>query len=113
MSEGIYDLDDLLLHFPGYKAWFIAAAFGDRDTYAESSVTSLPVRSLSTPIRWMVIHSKGDTLVNRGQSEALYDHLSGLGVSVQASLDQFEDEHDEVLQGDQFVQVVGDFIRLS
>jgi len=112
MSEGIYDLDALLLRFPDYKPRFIAAVFGDHESYAHSSVTSLSLRPAAHNIRWMIIHSKGDTLVDLGQSQAMYDHLSTLGVNVQKSLDQLQDEHDDILNGDEYIQVVGDFISL-
>ena len=84
-TEGIYDLDLLLSSFPAYKDWFIAPAFGHYGTYAPFSVTRYPFRGHQgmtgydgTHIRWLIVHSKGDTLVDLKQAEAMYDHLRGL-----------------------------------
>ncbi|KAH9946002.1 Alpha/Beta hydrolase protein [Epithele typhae] len=44
LSEGIYDLDALLRSFPDYKAWFVAAAFGDRDAYPDANTAAHPLR---------------------------------------------------------------------
>jgi hypothetical protein len=118
MSEGIYDLDLLLSSFPEYREWFVEAAFGKQDSYAEFSVTTFPLRTPDPRIRWLIVHSKGDTLVDMAQSEGIYRHLCQLheavgvrtDVTVARDIDGLEDEHNVILSGERFVQVVGKFI---
>ncbi|KAJ7903407.1 Alpha/Beta hydrolase protein [Mycena olivaceomarginata] len=70
MTEGIYDIDLLLAKFPDYRQWFIAA---------DASTTGLALREGSPEnLRWLVIHSKGDTLVDQPQSDAIVAHLGTL-----------------------------------
>ena len=125
LSEGIYDLDMLLHRFPEYKAWFIAPAFGDRAEYTDGNVAAYQLRRSheegteeGTDFRtsWMIVHSKGDTLVDEAQSEAMYTHLKSLypvdaadrHVQLVADL---EEEHDDVLKGDRYVDIVTKFVK--
>lgn len=113
MSEGIYDLELLLARFPAYRSWFIADAFGDLPSYAKFSMTEYPF--LNAAARWLVIHSKGDTLVDVAQSHAMAQHLRQLkkarAEEIQTSLDHLERGHDDILNGDnKFVEIVSNFI---
>lgn len=113
MSEGIYDIDTLIARFPSYRTWFIEAAFGDKPSYSEYSVTRLALRTKL--IRWLVIHSQGDTLVDTAQSEIMYKHLRELyGTSadcfVTMDVDQLHADHNAILEEEVFVELVGDFI---
>ncbi len=119
-SEGIYNIDALLQSFPTYRDWFIANAFGDLSNYNQYAVTSTPLREGASHIHWIIIHSKGDTLVDMRQSQGMYEHLRSLhegnlgGSSrVLKSWDDLEDEHNAVLQSGKFLQIVGDFILYS
>jgi hypothetical protein len=76
LSEGIYDIDLLLSDYPEYRSWFIAPTFGDVDSYGDFSVANYSSRTRN--IRWLIVHSTGDTLVNMDQSKAMYEHLRRL-----------------------------------
>ncbi|KAG5727651.1 putative kynurenine formamidase [Termitomyces sp. T112] len=113
MSEGIYDLDLLLSSFPAYHAWFIRPTFGQHDSYTAYSTTKLPL--LGTHIQWLIIHSKGDTLVDVLQSEAMYQHLCSLygdhaATQVHRNTDHLDGEHNDILQGLDYVDIIKDFI---
>ncbi|KAI8998516.1 alpha/beta-hydrolase [Trametes punicea] len=118
LSEGIYDIDLILRSFPTYKAWFIAPAFGDHDAYPDVNVASYPLRQGAEHIRWLVIHSKGDSLVDQLQSDTMYAHLSSLTDQspsgtlrmVQRNFDQLHEEHNDLLQGDTYSHIIADFI---
>ena len=116
-SEGIYDIDTLLKSFPDYRHWFISETFGSLPTYDRYSTTRMALRGGAEHIRWMILHSKGDTLVDILQSQAIYDHLRSLyDGSLQGSgqiaknWDDLEGGHDEILQSVKYIQIVGDFI---
>ncbi|KAF8654143.1 hypothetical protein AX16_003673 [Volvariella volvacea WC 439] len=112
MSEGIYDLDLLLGRFPDYRDWFISRTFGPRSSYAEFSVTNYPLRT--TSIRWFVIHSQGDTLVDLAQSEAMFKYLCSLHESIQgsvtANMTELKEEHNDILKSDAYTRIVTDFV---
>ena len=119
-SEGIYSIDALLQSFPNYRDWFIADAFGDLSNYKQHSVSSMPLREGASHIHWIIVHSRGDALVDACQSQGMYEHLRSLyagkgGESgrVLKSWDDLEDGHDAVLQSGKFIQMVGDFILYS
>ncbi|KAL0947013.1 hypothetical protein HGRIS_013157 [Hohenbuehelia grisea] len=112
LSEGIYDLDMLLVRFPAYREWFILNAFGNLDAYEPFSVTHLPLRS-STP-RWHLIHSRMDSLVDIPQTEAMFAHLTSLvhdPSKVTKDLDSITEEHNDMLKGDNYIRVVGNYIK--
>jgi acetyl esterase/lipase len=114
LSEGIYDLDLLIASFPTYKEWFIQNAFGNEDSYAETSVAKLALRE-SRP-RWLILHSKGDTLVDEIQSQAMYDHLIELYGQdaphhVQKDFDSLTEEHNDILKTKTYVHLVSQFIK--
>jgi len=121
MSEGIYDLDLFLARFPAVREWFLAAAFGERESYADASTTRLPLRKAgdvdNANLRWLIIHSKGDTLVDQPQSDAMYAHLRALygeGAAADArvarNVDQLDVEHDDVLSAPLFVEIIRAFV---
>ncbi|KAF9264795.1 alpha/beta-hydrolase [Marasmius fiardii PR-910] len=112
MSEGIYDIDKLLEHYPQYHEWFIDAAFGRLASYSDLSVTTYLPRV--EHIRWLIIHSKGDTLVDTAQSKTMADHLNASSNPslVSCSLEELEDEHDDVLKSYLYCKLVANFITL-
>ncbi|KAJ7632527.1 Alpha/Beta hydrolase protein [Roridomyces roridus] len=111
LAEGIHDIDLLLTRFPTYRAWFIAEAFGDRPSYAPFSVTTMGTREGGEHLRWLVIHSTGDTLVDQPQSETMYDHLRTLYApdNVSRSFDQLDLEHSDILTTPLFIDIVRAF----
>lgn len=108
LSEGLYDLDLLLQKFPNYRQWFIEPAFGSHASYAEFSVTKLPPRT--SAIKWLIIHSKGDTLVDMTQSLEMYRHLSSTQATQVVLNTQLDGEHDEILHSDAYIQIVSQFV---
>lgn len=117
LSEGIYDIDILLTRFPKYREWFIAAVFGDRQSYAEASTTQLALRKNSN-LRWLVIHSTGDTLVDQPQSDAMYAHLRTLygaeaDAHVACNVDQLDMEHNDVLRAPLYIDIIRAFVHAS
>lgn len=137
LSEGIYDLDLLISSFPKYKDWFIAPSFGPRESYTPYSVNKYPLRQYKDTtghdgkhIRWLIIQSKGDTLIDIKQAKAMYQHLTNLlaevnvsdlveegsadkepqSLKVERNWENLEDDHDQVLLGEQYVEIVRDFI---
>jgi acetyl esterase/lipase len=117
LSEGIYDIDTLLKSFPTYREWFIRETFGDLPTYDRYSATRMVLREGAKHISWIILHSKGDTLVDTLQSQAIYDHLQSLhdgglqeGGQVVKNWDDLEDDHNAILQSGKYIQIVGDFI---
>jgi acetyl esterase/lipase len=110
MSEGIYDIDLLLSSFPAYRTWFIEAAFGRRSTYGEVSVTKMNPRVEYSHLRWLIVHSKGDTLVDEAQSEAMYQHLFRSVPHITKNFEELVEEHNDILKGVEFVKLVGQYI---
>ncbi|KAJ7098014.1 Alpha/Beta hydrolase protein [Mycena belliarum] len=111
MTEGIYDIDMCLARFPAYRDWFLAAAFGDRPSYADCATTRLPKRDGSA-LSWLVVHSKGDTLVDMPQSDAIYTHLCAIygDATVARKFDQLDVEHDDVMHSPLFIDMVRSFV---
>ena len=117
LSEGIYDLDTLLKSFPTYRDWFIRETFGSLPTYDRYSATRMALREGAKHIRWIILHSRGDTLVDTPQSQAVYDHLRSLhewglqgGDQIVKNLDDLEENHNAILQSEKYIQIVGDFV---
>ncbi|KAG6878694.1 hypothetical protein C0993_011509 [Termitomyces sp. T159_Od127] len=113
MSEGIYDPDLLLSSFPTYHAWFIRPTFGHNDSYAAYATAKLPL--IDTHIKWLIIHSKGDTLVDLPQSDIMYQHLCVLygdhaNTHIHRNTDRLDGEHNDILRGLDYVDVIKDFI---
>lgn len=121
LSEGIYDLDLLLRSFPAYKDWFVAAAFGERDSYAAVNtirgVIRKPPQPLSTSTvkeedkaKWFVIHSTGDTLVDVLQSHGIAENLRGQGTDVELNDSEVTEEHNDLLRGEVYPNIVAKFV---
>ena len=111
MSEGIYDLDNLLAAFPKYREWFIEPAFGPATSYQAFSTLGYPPWPASA-ITWLVLHSKGDSLIDLQQSEKMYQHLLNIQpYDVDADFASLIEEHDDVLRGTEYVKVIKDFAR--
>ncbi|KAG5646677.1 hypothetical protein DXG03_002667 [Asterophora parasitica] len=113
LSEGIYDLDLLLADFPDYLQWFIRPTFGTRESYTPFSTTTFPL--IATHIKWLIIHSKGDTLVNLPQSEAIYRHLVDLNgneasARVYRNTDNLSAEHNDIFLAQDYAHIVKEFI---
>ncbi|KAF7295014.1 Esterase lipase [Mycena indigotica] len=113
LSEGIYDIELLLERFPSYRQWFIAAAFGERDSYADVSVLKYPSRNQLEGLRWLIVHSTGDTLVDIPQSQNMATHLTTLygDSNVEAVFNVFSVEHDDVLLEPSFSSLVRKFLN--
>jgi acetyl esterase/lipase len=115
MSEGIYDVDRLLMSFPRYKDWFIANTFGDLESYAQYNTAAYNLRNGERHIRWLVLHSKGDPLVDEVQSQSMIDRLETLYPSdgsdgnVESYL-ELKSEHNDVLAEEKYHEVVRSFI---
>ncbi|KDR81524.1 hypothetical protein GALMADRAFT_239528 [Galerina marginata CBS 339.88] len=109
VSEGIYDLDSLITRFPGYRDWFVQSAFGPSESYPQFSVLRYPLRP-SSAISWLLLHSRGDSLVDIPQTEAMHTHLMEIhpqGVSI--NIDELTDEHNDILRTDLYVKIVKEF----
>ena len=115
MSEGIYDLELLLESFPNYREQFVRPAFGEDSPLSHFTTTKYALRDSSTHIRWLIIHSSGDHLINLRQSEAIFSHLSqsyGLLAEhfVSKDFDRMTGEHDDILVQDSYIEIVRDFV---
>ncbi|KAF8628380.1 hypothetical protein AX15_003906 [Amanita polypyramis BW_CC] len=106
LSEGIYDIDLLLSKYPEYRSWFIAPAFGDMESYNDYSISTYALRTRD--IRWLIIHSRGDTLVDLDQSKLMHSHLHQMmGVHIEGRIGcdfhSFTEQHHDLFQNDAFV----------
>jgi len=114
---GIYDIDLLLRSFPSvYYHKFVQQAFGLKTSYADADTTSYMGAEGGEEIRWLIIHSNGDQLVDRIQAEKMFKRLRELyqtGPSRVKYDFAFQDGHDEVLQSDILPRVVAGFISLQ
>ena len=109
MSEGIYDLDMFMTSFPETREWFIQRAFGITESYSHFSVLTYPTRP-SSSISWLLLHSKGDTLVNQIQSDAMYDHLFQLcPQNVFRNVDYLTEDHNDIPRSDRYVELISQF----
>ncbi|KLO12241.1 alpha/beta-hydrolase [Schizopora paradoxa] len=121
MSEGIYDIDLLIKNFPDYESGsygFIANTFGVRlgsstpeKKYADVSTTRYPARKDGKHLKWLIIHSKGDSLVDFAQSQSAFDHLkSEFGEDeVQRDFEAITFEHNEMLKTKEYSDLVGGY----
>lgn len=109
LSEGIYDIDLLLSDYPEYRLWFIAPAFGDMESYRDFSVAEYSARTKD--IRWLIVHSTGDTLVNLDQSKFMHGHLRQLMAEdaegrVECDFHSFSVEHHDVFVDNGFIELL-------
>ncbi|KZS99059.1 alpha/beta-hydrolase [Sistotremastrum niveocremeum HHB9708] len=102
VSEGLYDLDLLLNTFPGYRD-FVSGAFGELASYKQFSTTGY--KELKAGIRWLVIHSKGDELVDMAQSWAIYEALTSRGARVAREFERLDGKHNDVFGEAEYAQI--------
>ncbi|KAJ3551995.1 hypothetical protein NM688_g4390 [Phlebia brevispora] len=101
--------------FPRYRDWFIAPTFGDLPSYEAFNTASYSLRESGEHIRWMLIHSKGDTLVDVAQTETILARLQdvlagGKGPgSVQAHW-ELTSEHNDILKEGDYPRIVANFV---
>lgn len=91
--EGIYDVPQLAKRWPKYPDWFLKKAFGPDPKGWPT------LGKLATKAPWLLVHSKGDELVDMGQTDAFAAHLrkeGALGVEVVRPDGK---THDGVVQG--------------
>ena len=93
--EGIYDVPDLARRWPTYPDWFLKKAFGPEAGWPAASPTR---RKLAAQTPWLLVHSKGDELVDMGQMEAYAAHLKASGVPYDELRPEAE-THDGVVAG--------------
>lgn len=111
-TEGIFDVDLLLQSFPSYRSWFIEFAFGPRSDYRDVSLAHFDKRSAE--IAWLLVHSTGDTLVDRLQASVMYDRLQQLygpdSSAVSKDWDSIDQEHDDVLESPKLLALIREFV---
>lgn len=118
LSEGIYDLELLEKSFGNYREWFLIPTFGHDRPLSVFATTKYSLRESGAHIRWLVIHSRGDTLIDLPQSEAMYKHLCQLYASagllaedfVSSSVDRLEGEHNDILTDSVYLGIVRNFV---
>ncbi|KAF9483883.1 hypothetical protein BDN70DRAFT_873287 [Pholiota conissans] len=110
LSEGIYDLDALLVRFPAYRQWFIEPAFGPpTPDYKHFSALAFPLRE-GSQIAWLLLHSKGDTLVDTAQTENMHAHLAALDPQrASINMDDLVEDHDDTLRSEAYTLLVSQF----
>jgi kynurenine formamidase len=77
--QGIYDIPKLVKTWPTYRGGFIEKAFGKDALWPTASPTRLPIKLKS---EWLLVHAKGDELVDAGQTQNFMDHLTKEGVDL-------------------------------
>ncbi|KAG8748714.1 Kynurenine formamidase [Ceratobasidium sp. 414] len=114
LSGGIYDIDLLLIKYPAYSG-FIQNAFGQHGSYKDVSPAHYQLRG-DCLIYWLVVHSKGDQLVNEEQAESLWEHLWELydrraHQYVEADWERLTLGHHEVLKEVEYAAMVAQFVQ--
>lgn len=118
IAEGIYDLDLLLVIFPKYRD-FVEGAFGKWVVQPDSSLTKFSATQFDVPessmIRWFVVHSTGDTLIDVNQAEAMISHLEASHKAptshVFQDISTLKEGHHDVLQTKEFARLVAEFVK--
>lgn len=108
LSEGIYDLATLTRTFENYAEWFVIPAFGEDKPLEAFDITRYGRRRGSEDIRWLILHSKSDTLIDMAQSERAFEHLKGSAIFIG---DRLCKEHDEIFTEDAYIDAIRDFIQ--
>lgn len=120
LSEGIYNLDLLCESFPTYRSWFVEAAFGppsDTDGYGRFSVAEYPIREGFSHAQWLLVHSRGDTLIDQKQADTFFSHLQasfsaeGMGDLVRKNVTSISMEHNDMLKTDAYSDFMGNYFR--
>ncbi|KIJ34666.1 hypothetical protein M422DRAFT_51901 [Sphaerobolus stellatus SS14] len=113
IASGLYDLDALLAKFPSYD--FVPQAFNT--PYEPWNTTTYPLYPGVVDTRWHVIHSSGDTLVDFGQSDAIYEHLGKIYVEKGLDRSLITKDYETLTTGHQYVrepifaQLVADWLE--
>lgn len=115
ISEGIYDIDLLLKSFPSYKEWFIADTFTDLPSYSHFNTAEYDLPKDADHIKWFVVHSTGDTLVDIIQSEVITKHLEAIidqsqGKCIDHDFITLKAEHNTILKEEYYPKMVVKFI---
>jgi hypothetical protein len=110
LSSGAWDLDLLVQSFPQYIAWFVAPTFGVCDSYAADSPVSMAIPEDMKRIKWLLVHSRGDTWVDLPQSQAMMRHLKSQGAEWVELDEELDEEHDVVIKGEAFPKLVSRYI---
>ena len=118
IAEGIYDLDLLLVMFPKYQD-FIEGAFGEWMVQPHSSLTKFSVTQFDVPensmVRWFVVQSTEDTLIDVNQAEAMISHLEAshkaATTHVFQDISTLKGDHNDVLQTKEFARLVAEFVK--
>ena len=114
LASGIYDLNKLIASFNDYDQGFIKNAF--REPYEFWNTTRYPLHAAAQPIRWLVIHSTGDTLVDLPQSECIYEHLKRLYAERQWDEERVTKDWETITTGHHytnlppFAQIIADWM---
>ncbi|KAK2466993.1 hypothetical protein APHAL10511_001251 [Amanita phalloides] len=112
LAAGIYDIDLLLLKYPEYRSRFIEPAFGNMNSYSAFSVATYPLRAEN--IRWLIVHSPGDTLVDLGQGRIMYEHLrqimvDDVGRRVEGDFHTCNTQHHDMFKDGAFLELLVKF----
>ena len=117
LVEGIHDLDLLLKTFPSYRD-FVEGAFPGSDL-SPFSVTRYKVRE-GVQIRWLVMQSRGDTLIDEPQAASMYAHLQSEYVRmgwetthIRKDFESTTEDHDAVLLTKRFAEVACSILEES
>ena len=98
----------LVRTFENYAEWFVIPAFGKDKPLEDFDITRYGRRPGSEDIRWLILHSKGDTLIDMAQSELASEHLKGFAVFIG---DKLCKEHDDIFTEYAYVDAIRDFIQ--
>jgi dipeptidyl aminopeptidase/acylaminoacyl peptidase len=113
LTEGLYNLDLLLTTWPSYHS-FVQPAFGQNLTeFHTLSPSNYPLRIDTAHIRWFIVHSTGDDLVDLPQSSTMYQHLLDLGANVSKDWTSLHGKHDEILSTETYVRIIAQHILSS
>ncbi len=78
--EGIYDLNQLVRRFPGYRVDFLQLAFGSDETAWRAASPQNLIGSGVQHRPWLIVHSREDELVDLEQSQKFQKALEGQGI---------------------------------
>lgn len=113
LSEGIYDLDLLLSTWPSYSSFLLPAFGHDLTKFHTLSPSNFPLREKTIHIRWFIIHSTADQLVDLPQSSSIYHHLLNLGATVHSDWSSLHGNHDEILTTQKYAYIIAQHILSS
>jgi len=99
-----------------YLEWFVGPTFGEDKSLSHFSTTKCILRDSSAHIRWLVIHSTGDRLVNLPQSEAILSHLSQLygwqtTNFISKNFDELTGAHNDIITKANYIEIYTKIVR--